>query len=156
MSEYTAKIEWQLDGNNFTTNRYSRKHLWSFDGGLEVPASSSPQVVPLPMSDSAAVDPEEAFVASVSSCHMLWFLGLAAKRGYTVVHYVDQATGVMSKNSQGKIAMTLVTLRPRVQFTGALLPDAAAHLDLHHLAHENCYIASSVTTEIRCEPVFSI
>jgi organic hydroperoxide reductase OsmC/OhrA len=152
MSEYTAKIEWQHDGSSFTANRYSRKHLWSFDGGLQVPASSSPQVVPLPMSDSTAVDPEEAFVASVASCHMLWFLALAAKRGYTVAQYSDQASGVMSKNTQGKVAMTLITLRPNVQFSGQLLPDAAAHQDLHRLAHDNCYIASSITAEVRCEP----
>lgn len=152
MSTYSAKISWRRNGQVFTDNRYSRGHAWSFDGGVEVPASSSPQVVPLPMSAEAAVDPEEAFVASLSSCHMLWFLSLAAKRGYVVDSSVDEATGVMAQNHAGKLAMTSVTLRPRVVFNGAKLPDEAALDALHHAAHEQCFLANSVRSDIRIEP----
>jgi organic hydroperoxide reductase OsmC/OhrA len=133
--------------------RYSRAHEWSFDGGARVKASSSPQVVPVPMSDASAVDPEEAFVASLSSCHMLWFLSLAAKAGYVVDRYEDRAQGVMSKDGRGKLAMTLVTLRPRVNFSGARRPSRAQLDALHHAAHEECFLANSVRSEVRCEPV---
>jgi organic hydroperoxide reductase OsmC/OhrA len=155
MGEYTAAIQWKRSGATFTDNRYSRKHLWRFDGGIEVPASSSPHVVPLPMSVVAAVDPEEAFVASLSSCHMLWFLSIAAKRGFVVEDYRDEAVGVMAKNSSGRMAMMLVTLRPAVEFGGERLPTADDLVALHHEAHEQCYIASSVRTEVRCEPIQS-
>ncbi len=151
MSTYSAKISWCRNGQVFTDNRYSRGHAWSFDGGIEVPASSSPQVVPLPMSVEAAVDPEEAFVAALSSCHMLWFLSLAAKRGHVVESYVDDAIGVMAKNEAGRLAMTSVTLRPLVVFSGAKLPDDAALDALHHAAHEQCFIAHSVRSEVRIE-----
>ena len=151
MSTYSAKISWLRNGQAFTDNRYSRGHAWSFDGGIEVPASSSPLVVPLPMSVTAAVDPEEAFVAALSSCHMLWFLSIAAKRGHVVESYVDDATGVMAKNDAGQLAMTLVTLRPQVVFSGAKLPDDAALDALHHAAHEQCFIAHSVRSEVRIE-----
>ena len=139
---------------DFLGNRYSRKHLLSFDGGLQVPGSSSPQVVPEPMSDAAALDPEEAFVASLSSCHMLWFLSIAAKNKFIVEQYVDAASGVMAKNAAGKVAMTVVTLRPEVTFSGERLPSRLEVDRLHHEAHEACFIASSVTTEVRCEPVY--
>ena len=152
MSTYTAAIRWSRGEQKFTDNRYSRAHLWRFDGGAVVPASSSPAVVPLPMSDAAAVDPEEAFVASLSSCHMLWFLALAAKRGYTVDSYADDASGVMEKNPAGRLAMTSVTLRPLVEFSGAKLPDRAALDALHHAAHAECFIANSVRSEVRLEP----
>lgn len=155
MGEYTAVIQWKRAGATFTDNRYSRKHLWRFDGGIEVPASSSPHVVPLPMSVVAAVDPEEAFVASLSSCHMLWFLSIAAKRGFVVEDYRDEAVGVMAKNSSGRMAMVLVTLRPAVEFGGERRPTADDLIALHHEAHEQCYIASSVRTEVRCEPIQS-
>jgi organic hydroperoxide reductase OsmC/OhrA len=153
MSRYLAAIDWQRGEGVFTDNRYSRAHVWRFDGGAEVSASSSPQVVPLPMSDAAAVDPEEAFVASLASCHMLWFLSLAAARGFCVDRYQDQAVGVMARNAQGRLAMTEVTLRPRVVFGGASPPSRETLDELHHRAHESCYIAASVLTQVHCEPV---
>jgi len=152
MSTYTARIRWQRGDQKFTDNRYSRGHTWKFDGGTEVPASASPHVVPLPMSVEAAVDPEEAFVAAVSSCHMLWFLSLAAKRGHVVDSYTDDAEGVMARNAAGKVAVTKVTLRPLVVFSGANSPDRAALDALHHAAHEQCFIANSIRSEVVCEP----
>ncbi len=152
MSTYTARVEWSRDGQTFTDNRYRRAHRWTFDGGTVVPASASPAVVPLPFSDAAAVDPEEAFVASLSSCHMLWFLSIAAKRGFVVDAYVDDASGVMAKNAAGRLAMTVLTLRPRVTFSGARQPDRAALDALHHAAHEECFIAASIRSEVRIEP----
>lgn len=152
MAEYTARISWQRQPQEtFTDQRYSRRHLWQFDGGQQVPGSSSPHSVPLPYSDAAAVDPEEAFVASVSSCHMLWFLSLAAKAGFTVDGYLDDAVGVMARNAEGRMAITVVTLRPAVRFIGN--PPSQEQLQqLHHEAHERCYIANSVKSEVRCEP----
>jgi organic hydroperoxide reductase OsmC/OhrA len=152
MSTYTAGIRWSRGEQKFTDNRYSRAHAWHFDGGTVVPASSSPAVVPLPMSDASAVDPEEAFVASLSSCHMLWFLSIAAKQGYTVDTYADDASGVMAKNTAGRLAMTAVTLRPLVTFSGVKLPDRAALDALHHAAHEECFIAASIRSEVVIEP----
>ena len=152
MSNYTAEIRWNRGEQKFTDHRYSRAHTWSFDGGAVVPASSSPQVVPLPMSDATAVDPEEAFVASLSSCHLLWFLAIAAKRGYIVDSYADAASGVMEKNSAGQLAMTRITLRPLATFSGARLPDRAALDALHHAAHEQCFIAASIRSEVVIEP----
>ena len=152
MGTYAATIAWKRDGAVFTDNRYSRGHLWRFDGGVEIPASSSPHVVPLPLSVAAAVDPEEAFVASLSSCHMLWFLSIAAKRGFVVESYVDEAQGVMAKNNDGKLAMTAVVLRPKIIFAGKKRPAATEHEAMHHEAHGECFIASSVRTEVHCEP----
>jgi organic hydroperoxide reductase OsmC/OhrA len=154
MSQYSAKISWARGGANFIDNRYSRAHSWQFDGGIEVPASASPHVVPVPMSVEAAVDPEEAFVAAIASCHMLWFLSLAAAQHLCVDSYVDEAVGVLGKNAAGKVAMTTVTLKPRVEFSGKEKPTRAAFEALHHKAHEKCFIANSVTTEVRCEPAF--
>ena len=152
MSHYTAVISWERNGADFLGNKYSRRHLWSFDGGATVPGSSSPHVVPLPLSDPTAVDPEEAFVASLSSCHMLWFLSLAAKRGFAVERYRDAAEGEMAKNAEGRLAMTVVTLKPEVAFDEPA--PTRAQLDaLHHEAHERCFIANSVKTEVRCVPV---
>ena len=153
MAEYRASVRWQRDGAAFFDDRYSRAHRWQFDGGIEVPASSSPHVVPLPMSIESAVDPEEAFVASLSSCHMLWFLDIASRAGWVVDDYRDDALGVMAPNADGKLAMTLVTLRPAVQFGGARQPDAAQLQALHHQAHSECFIANSVRSEVRIEPV---
>ena len=154
MSEYTAEIVWERDpAQDFLANRYSRRHLLRFDGGIEVPGSSAPSSVPLPMSDANAVDPEEAFVASLSSCHMLWFLAIACKRQFVVERYVDAAVGVMARNEQGKFAMTLVTLRPAVTFSGEHQPSRDELDQLHHKAHEECYIANSVRTEVLCEPI---
>jgi organic hydroperoxide reductase OsmC/OhrA len=153
MSEYHARIVWNRGESRFTDNRYSRAHEWLFDEGIVVPASSSPHVVPVPLSVTAAVDPEEAFVAALSSCHMLTFLYLAAKRRFCVDSYVDAAVGVMEKNAQGKQAITRVTLRPDIRFSGEALPTPADLDALHHAAHEGCFIANSVRTEVRIEPV---
>jgi organic hydroperoxide reductase OsmC/OhrA len=153
MSEYKTVVLWNRDGAVFTDNRYSRGHRWLFDGGIEVPASSSPKVVPLPLSVTEAVDPEEAFVASLSSCHMLSFLYIVAKRGFLVDSYRDEALGVLAKDSSGKMAMTRVTLRPEVQFGGDKRPTVVEVVAMHHEAHEQCFIASSVKTDVLCEPV---
>jgi organic hydroperoxide reductase OsmC/OhrA len=154
MTECVATIAWKRGDAVFTDNKYSRAHEWQFDGGAVVRASSSPHVVRVPMSDASAVDPEEAFVASLSSCHMLWFLSLAAVRGFTVDEYEDHAVGILGKNEAGKAAMTTVTLRPRVQFAGTS-PTVEQLAELHHKAHEECFIATSVKTEVRCEPVLA-
>lgn len=154
MSTYAATITWERNEAVFTDNRYSRAHVWQFDGGCTVPASSSPEVVPLPFSDASAVDPEEAFVASLSSCHMLWFLSIAAQRGFLVDSYRDHAQGVMERCLDGKLAITVVTLRPCVIFSGDQLPSSDDIHAMHHQAHEECYIARSVKTEVRCDPVF--
>jgi organic hydroperoxide reductase OsmC/OhrA len=153
MSHYTAQLLWQREGADFTGNRYSRRHTISFDGGAQVLASSSPHVVPVPLSDPAGVDPEEGFVASLASCHMLWFLSIAAKAGYIVDRYSDSAEGVMARNAAGKLAMTQVTLRPQAAFSGERRPTREQLEALHHRAHEECYIANSVTSDVRCEPV---
>jgi organic hydroperoxide reductase OsmC/OhrA len=153
MSEYTALAEWQRQPQEaFIDNHYSRRHVLRFDGGAELPGSSAISSVPLPHSDPSAVDPEEMFIASLSSCHLLWFLALAAKAGYTVDRYIDEATGTLARDARGKVSMTLVTLRPQVAFSGARRPTAAEHAALHHDAHERCYIANSVLSELRCEP----
>lgn len=155
MSDYTAEVRWLRDGQVFTDNRYSRGHEWSFDGGVKVPASSSPSVVPLPMSKAAAVDPEEAFVASLASCHMLWFLSLAAKARLVVDQYTDCAVGTMGPNAEGRNAMLRVVLRPRVTFSGTTPAAREQIAALHHDAHERCFIANSVKSEVICEPVFA-
>jgi organic hydroperoxide reductase OsmC/OhrA len=147
---YEARIAWRRGDAVFSDNRYSRGHEWSFDGGVKVPASSSPALVPR-YSVERAVDPEEALVASASSCHMLWFLSLAASRGYVVDTYVDDAVGVMEKNAEGKVAITRITLRPRIDFSGDACPDAAALEELHHDAHASCFIANSLKSEIVVE-----
>lgn len=152
MHLYTARVTWDRGEQPFTDNRYCRAHRWRFDGGAEVPGSSSPLSVAPPMSDPSAVDPEEAFVASISSCHMLWFLGLAASQGLCVDRYDDAAEGVMEKNAAGKVAITRVTLRPEVSFSGTRIPGREELEQLHHQAHERCFIANSVLTEIVCEP----
>ena len=152
MHEYTARIQWQREGAAFIDKRYSRRHEWHFDGGARVPGSSSPLSVKTPYSDPAAVDPEEAFVASLSSCHMLWFLDHAARAGWVVDAYVDDALGLMATDARGRVAMTRVTLRPQVRFVGDKQPDSAEHERLHHAAHDDCYIANSVRTDVLCEP----
>ena len=152
MSTYTAKVVWSIPARAaFTDNKYSRFHQWIFDGGVSVPASSSPLVVPLPLSTAAAVDPEEAFVASLAACHMLFFLSYAAKAGFVIELYEDEAIGEMGKNAAGKIAMLKVRLRPQITWRGNS-PSAAQLDELHHKAHESCYIANSVTSEIVIEP----
>lgn len=152
MAEYSAQLLWLRAGQDFLDHRYSRRHVLRFDGGVEVAASSSPHVVPLPMSDPAAVDPEEAFVASLASCHLLWFLSIAAGRGYCVDRYADHPVGVMARNGEGKLAITVVTLRPEVCFAGDRQPGPDELMAMHEQAHEACFIANSVRSEVRCEP----
>jgi organic hydroperoxide reductase OsmC/OhrA len=153
MSTYQATIQWHRGSDVFTDNRYSRRHTLAFDGGAVWAGSSSPQVVAEPMSDASAVDPEESFVASLSSCHMLWFLDIARRAGWLVNSYRDEAIGVMARNAQGQMAMTLVTLCPAVEFGGDKQPDVVELMRLHHQAHADCFIANSVKTEVRCVPV---
>ena len=153
MSTYTATIRWTRTGEgDFAKGQYSRAHEWAFDGGALVPASPSPHIVPAPWSDTAGVDPEEAFVASLSSCHMLFFVDLARRAGFVVDAYLDEAEGVLEKRADGKMAMTRVTLHPRVTWGGDP-PEEATIADLHHRAHEACFIANSVTTDVTVEPL---
>ena len=150
--KYEARVSWQRQpSEKFVDNRYSRAHEWSFDGGITVRASSSPSVVPVPLSATDAVDPEEALVASASSCHMLYFLFFAAKRGFVVDQYDDEAFGVLEKNEAGKMFMARMTLRPHVVFSGEKSPAADELQALHHSAHEECFIATSLKTEIGVE-----
>lgn len=151
MATYTATVAWERGAAKFTDNRYPRAHRWTFDGGAVVAASSSPHVVPVPLSDPAAVDPEEAFIASLSSCHMLYFLFFAAKRGFVIDSYVDQAVGYMEKNAEGRTAMTRVVLKPQLQFAGEKIPTPAELAEMHELAHHECYIANSVRTVVTIE-----
>ena len=152
MATYTATIHWQRGADEpFVDNKYSRGHQWSFDGGVSFRASSSPHVVPR-YSDPAGVDPEEAFVASLSSCHMLTFLYHAARAGFVVDSYDDTATGRMAKTPEGRVWVAEVVLHPQVRWSGPA-PDAATLTTLHHHAHEDCFIANSVKTEVRVEPI---
>jgi organic hydroperoxide reductase OsmC/OhrA len=152
MSRYTASVRWTRGGAKFTDSRYSRRHAWRFDGGAEVAGSSSPHSVPLPYSDAAAVDPEEAFVAAISSCHMLFFLSLAAKRGHRIDDYVDDAEGFLEKDSDGLMSMTRVILHPHVVWSSDTRPSADDIAAMHDEAHHLCYIANSVKAKIGCEP----
>lgn len=154
MAHYTAEIVWERGTQDFLSNRYSRLHRLRFDGGAELAGSSSPHVVPPPLSDTSAVDPEEMFVASLSSCHMLWFLSIAARNKFCVDRYVDAATGEMSKNESGKLVMSVVTLKPDVTFSGERIPTRTQLDAMHHEAHEECFIANSVKSEVRCAPVY--
>jgi organic hydroperoxide reductase OsmC/OhrA len=149
MSKHSATVEWKSDGA-FASGRYSRRHLWRFDGGAVVPGSASPHVVAKPMSDPSAVDPEEALVAAVSSCHMLWFLSLAQAEGLEVQSYSDAAEGEMGRIGPGRLAITRIVLRPEIAFAGSA-PDSAALDRLHHLAHERCFIANSLKSEVVVE-----
>ena len=151
MSEHTATIRWQRGEHPFTKGRYSRRHEWRFDGGAVVAGSSSPHVVREPFSDASAVDPEEAFVASLSSCHMLWFLSTAAEHGFVVDTYDDEAIGRMRKDANGRLAIAEVVLRPRATFSGGRQPTREQLDELHHAAHEQCFIANSVKTKIAIE-----
>jgi len=148
MSTHTASVEWHNDGSRFTDNRYSRAHQWRFDGGAVVPASSSPQVVRVPLSDPAGVDPEEAYVAALASCHMLWFLSIAAEAGVAVESYRDEAFGAMAKNDAGNEWVERVVLRPRVVLRAGLTVGDDAIDALHHRAHDACFLANSVRTEV--------
>ena len=152
MHQFFATVAWQRDGQDFAGQRYSRGHEWQFDGGLTVPASSAPLSVPLPMSVAANIDPEEALVAATSSCHMLFFLSLAAQRGYVIDDYRDDAVGELGTNAQGRLAMTRIVLRPRIDFAGTP-PSPEALAAMHHDAHACCYIANSLTADVVVEGV---
>jgi len=153
MSTYTATVRWSRNGNpDFAKGRYSRAHEWAFDGGTVVPASASPDNVPPGTADETGVDPEEAFIAAISSCHMLFFLDYARRAGFVVDSYVDEAVGITEKDAAGKIAVTHVTLRPRIAFSGEKQPTAGEIDNLHHRSHEACFIANSVKTDIQVEP----
>jgi organic hydroperoxide reductase OsmC/OhrA len=145
---HRAIIHWDKRAANFLKGQYSREHTWSFDGGMTVEASPSPSVVPAPWSNPAFVDPEEAFVASLSSCHMLVYLHIASRQGFEVVAYHDEATGMMAKNERGAFWVSAVTLNPVITYAGEKRPSAEEEARLHHLAHEQCFIANSVKTEV--------
>ncbi|NQY34453.1 MAG: OsmC family protein [Alteromonadaceae bacterium] len=152
MSEYTASILWKrATDEKYSDGKYSRAHQWQFDGGASIAASSSPQIVPLPYSLEENVDPEEAFIASLSSCHMLFFLSIAAKKRFVIDQYVDHAIGVISEGSDGKMSMTKVTLRPHIRFSGERQPSIEQLEKMHHQSHDQCFIANSVKTEVVTE-----
>lgn len=151
MPEHRAVIEWTNRGPDFLKGKYSREHTWTFDGGVIVPASPAPSVVPAPWSNPAHVDPEEALVASIASCHMLTFLWLASKEGFACSSYRDDALGAMTKNERGVWWVSNVTLRPQIIWNGERTPAADDLQRLHHRAHEECFIANSVRTEITVE-----
>lgn len=156
MAQHTATIAWQRGSDDFLDKRYHRAHTWQFDGGATVAASSSPHVVPLPYSDAAAVDPEEAYVAALSSCHMLWFMDFASRAGFRLHSYIDAAVGTMAKNDDDQLAVTHVQLRPVTRFDAAHAPSAVQLDNLHHRAHASCFLANSVKTQIDCAPVLKI
>lgn len=154
MSEYFAEVKWEKkDDEPFVDNKYSRAHDWVFDGGAVIPASSAPGVVPVPMSVAENVDPEEAFIASLSSCHMLWFLFLVANKNFVVSSYHDKAFAVLAKNDEGKQAITEVTLRPHVTFEGDNVPLGEELEALHKQAHDRCFIANSIRSSVKILPV---
>jgi len=149
MSEYSAKVIWQHNADeDFLKNKYSRGHNWEFDGGAVIAASAAPSIVPAPWSVAENVDPEEAFVATISSCHMLFFLSFASKQRFVVDQYLDNPVGVLDRNSDGQLAMTSVTLRPQVTFSGDTKPTNEELEKLHQLAHKHCFIANSVKAEV--------
>lgn len=147
-SQYLATISWKREGPDFRKGKYSRKHTWAFDSGQVIAASPSPHVVPAPWSDTAAVDPEEALVAAIASCHMLTFLWLASKEGFQADSYEDHAVGIMEKNDLGKWWVSQVTLSPQITWSGENIPASEDVKRLHNLAHEECYIAQSVKTKV--------
>ncbi len=153
MSEHTATVDWRRGSDDFLDKRYRRAHTWQFDGGAVVAGSSSPHVVPLPYSDAAAVDPEEAYVAALSSCHMLWFLDIACRAGLRVDRYTDAAVGTMAQDAQGRLVVAHVQLRPVTRFDAGHAPSAERLAELHHQAHAACFLANSVKTQIDCAPV---
>jgi organic hydroperoxide reductase OsmC/OhrA len=152
MSEHTAVVSWKFSGKDYLKGQYSREHTWTFDGGVDIPASAAPSAVPAPYSNPQCVDPEEAFVASLSACHMLTYLFMAQKSGFQVESYDDEAVGRLVKNEQGRMWMSEVTLRPHIVYAGDKRPSAADEEGMHHAAHDHCFIASSVKTEIKVEP----
>jgi len=153
MSEHKATISWKRTSDDFLKGKYSREHTWTFDGGAVVPASPSPAVVPAPYSNPANVDPEEAYVASISSCHMLTFLYVAGRQGFQVDSYDDESVGTMTKNERQVPWVSTVTLNPRIAYGGAKRPTPAQEEHLHHQAHEQCFIANSIKTEVVVNPI---
>jgi organic hydroperoxide reductase OsmC/OhrA len=151
MSKHTAIISWKRTGADFLKGDYSREHTWTFDGGLVVPASPSPSFVREPFSNPAHVDPEEAYVASISSCHMLTYLFLASRKGFQVDSYQDEAVGTMANNDRGVPWVSVVKLRPKIAYSGEKRPAPSEIEALHHLAHEQCFIANSIKTEVIVE-----
>lgn len=151
MSEHKATLRWENTGTDFLKGRYSREHRWTFDGGVSVAASPAPSAVPPPYSNPDCVDPEEAFVASVASCHLLTFLYLASRRGFLVEDYHDEAVGTMSKNDNGVPWISEIVLRPTIRYGEELSPTREQELELHHDAHEQCFIANSIKTAVRVE-----
>ena len=148
MSEHRAIVSWKRTSPDFLKGKYSREHTWTFDGGATIPASPSPSVVPVPYSNPAHVDPEEAYVAAISSCHMLTYLYLASQKGFQVDGYHDEAVGVMAKNERGVLWVSLVTLHPQIAYSGDKLPTPSDEEELHHKSDEQCFIANSIKTEV--------
>jgi organic hydroperoxide reductase OsmC/OhrA len=148
MSEHKVNLTWKRGDAPFEYQKYPRNHTWTFDGGHEMTASAAPAY----LGDPKQVDPEEAFVASLSSCHMLTFLAMAAKKKFVLDEYVDDAVGVMEKNGEGKLAITRVTLKQKLKFSGDKQPTPQEIEEMNHAAHEQCFIANSVKTEITVEP----
>jgi len=151
MAAHYATTTWKRGDQNFLDRKYSRAHEVSFDGGVTVPGSSSPHVVKLPLSREDAIDPEEMLVASLSMCHMLFFLDFASRGGFVIDQYVDAAEGVVGKDERGRFAVTKVTLKPAIEWSGDKRPSAAEIHDLHHKSHEACFIANSFRGEILIE-----
>jgi organic hydroperoxide reductase OsmC/OhrA len=149
MSEHKATIRWTRTGDEFLKGRFPRAHTWSFDGGLTVPASSSPAAVPAPYSNPANIDPEEAYVASISSCHMMTYLWVAYRNGFIVDSYEDEAVGVLTKNEKGIPWVSVITLHPKISYSGDKIPTAEDIEKFHHQAHDNCFISNSVKTEVK-------
>ena len=149
MAQHKAKIEWKCTTPDFRLGKYTREHTWSFDGGVSVPASAAPAVVPAPWSNPAHVDPEEAFVASISSCHMLTYLHVARLAGFQIESYADEAVGEMAKNERGVAWVAVVTLNPTIVYGGDKRPTHEQEAELHHKAHDGCFISQSVKTEVK-------
>jgi organic hydroperoxide reductase OsmC/OhrA len=149
MAQHKAKIEWKCETPDFRLGKYTREHTWTFDGGLTVPASAAPAVVPAPWSNPANVDPEEAFVAAISSCHMLTYLHVARLAGFQIDSYGDEAVGDMAKNERGVAWVAVVTLNPQIVYGGDKRPTHEQEAELHHKAHDGCFISQSVKTEVK-------
>ena len=153
--KHLAKVTWEKQPQeSFTDNAYSRVHNWEFDGGATIQASSSPHIVPIPFSNPDLVDPEEAFLAAAASCHMLFFLSIAASQGYQIMAYNDQAEGILQKNDQNQLAFAQIALKPEVVCGGEKLPDESQMQKMHEQAHERCFIAQSIKASIKIFPTF--
>lgn len=154
MADYTAKVRWEISaGEDFPSNKYSRAHTWSFDGGLSVPGSAAPGYLPATLIDESAVDPEEALLASAASCHMLYFLAYAAKAGFAITSYEDNPEGKVEKNDAGDPWVSAITMRPGAVFTGDKRPSGDEIEQLHDRAHKSCIIANSLKSALTIEPI---